>query len=482
MKEKLEWLKLLVPGAMLSALIVGSMLGNGPKLQEIPEKLVKEKVEAEAVKTPAPIKVENLKTKKDKKEKKAETKKLAFKASENGYKDGTYYGSATGFGGNIQVSVTVKDEKITSVQIVSASGETPSFLSRAKSILGSIVSAQSPNVDVVSGATYTSNGIINATIQALKQAGAENLTTKATKTESPKTTAAPKKKKNSEKKKKDLENVVYANGTYYGTGEGYGGTIKAKVVIKKNKISDIQIVSAPYETPEYFAKAKAILTTMKKKQTSDVDVISGATYTSNGIIDAVYEALEAAAAKAKKKKPTATPTVAPTVMPTVTPSPTSEPETGITGTDPNGNVTILEDGSTCTETRTEYTKEVIGNAMCNPDDEEEFDGYSIDLILSVKGEKIHRVIEKDGVQTTEDEHIFSVTNIVFSDATQEAAINDGNWFYLKRAANGYSTKKGVFEQLLLPTEPESVDAVSGATCSSQAIIAAYKNGIGQLEQ
>ena len=478
MKEKLEWLKLVVPGSMLSALIIGSMFRNGPDLHAIPEKLVKEEVAAETVKTPAPIKAENLKTNKNKKEKKADTKKLAFEKSKNGYKDGTYYGSAAGFGGNIQVSVTVKDGKIANVQIVSASGETPSFLSKAKSILGSIVSAQSPDVDVVSGATYTSNGIINATIQALKQAGADNLTTKETKKEAPKKTSAPKTKKNNTKKKKDLENAIYANGTYYGTGEGYGGTIKAKVVIKKNKIADIQIVSAPYETPEYFAKAKTILTTMKKNQTAQVDVISGATYSSNGIIDAVYEALKEAAEKAKKKKTTATPTI----TPTATPVATKEPEEAANGDDLNTTVTVLEDGSTCTETRTEYTKEVTGNAMCDPDEMEDFECYSIDLILSIKGETLHRVIEKDGVETSEEEHTFSVTNLAFTEATQREAAADGNWFYLKRAANGFGTKKGVFDELLLPTEPDAVDAVSTATCSSKAIVEAYKNGISQLEQ
>lgn len=474
MKEKLEWLKLFVPSGILSVLVIGSMLGNGPDLQAIPEKLVKEPVAAEVVETPAPIKAESLRTKKDKKVK---TKKLAFDTCENGYKDGTYYGSATGFGGNIQVSVIIKDGKITNVQIISASGETPSFLSKARSILGNIVSAQSPNVDVVSGATYTSNGIINATIQALKQAGAKELSIKTKKTESPKTTAAPKKKKNNTKKKKDLGDAVYANGTYYGTGEGYGGTIKAKVVIKKNKIADIQIVSAPYETPEYFAKAKTVLAIIKKKQTAKVDVISGATYSSNGIIDAVYEALEAAAEKAKKKKTPPTPTVSSTATPVVT----KVPEESTSGDEPNTTVTVLEDGSICTETRTEHTKDVIGNAMCDPDEMEDFESYSIDLILSIKEENIHRIVEKDGVETSEDERTYSVTNLAFTDETQRKATVDGNWFYLKRAANGFSTKKGVFDQLLFPTAPNDVDVVSTATCSSKAIVDAYKNGMEQLE-
>ena len=81
---------------------------------------------------------------------------------EGGYKDGTYQGSGTGFGGTITVQVTVSGGKITAVDILSASGETGSYFASAQGVVSKVLSSQSPNVDAVSGATYSSNGIIQA--------------------------------------------------------------------------------------------------------------------------------------------------------------------------------------------------------------------------------------------------------------------------------------------------------------------------------
>ena len=81
--------------------------------------------------------------------------------------DGTYEGEGTGFGGKIRVSVKMKDHKITSIQIISASGEDVSFFDRAKAVIDRILAAQSLEVDTVSGATYSSRGIIRAVKNAL---------------------------------------------------------------------------------------------------------------------------------------------------------------------------------------------------------------------------------------------------------------------------------------------------------------------------
>ena len=91
-------------------------------------------------------------------------------ASENFYKDGSYTGSAQGFGGAIEVQVTLKDDEITDIQVTSASGEDSTYLSQAQSVISSIISAQSTDVDTVSGATFSSTGIINAVVDALGKA------------------------------------------------------------------------------------------------------------------------------------------------------------------------------------------------------------------------------------------------------------------------------------------------------------------------
>ncbi|AJH01554.1 ferredoxin [Clostridium beijerinckii] len=87
------------------------------------------------------------------------------------YKDGTYTGSGTGYkGGTTKISVTVSDGKISSIQAIS-NQDTPKFYQRAEgTIIKSIISKQSTSVDTVSGATYSSKGIMSAVTNALNEA------------------------------------------------------------------------------------------------------------------------------------------------------------------------------------------------------------------------------------------------------------------------------------------------------------------------
>ena len=87
-----------------------------------------------------------------------------------GYKDGTYTGEADGFGGTVAVEVTVKDGKIEAVEVTSAEKEDSAYLAMAEDIIPKIIEAQSAEVDTISGATFSSTGIKNATEQALEQA------------------------------------------------------------------------------------------------------------------------------------------------------------------------------------------------------------------------------------------------------------------------------------------------------------------------
>ena len=86
------------------------------------------------------------------------------------YKDGTYTGTGRGYRPGVTVSITIKNDKITSVVLVS-SDETPGYYERAvRTVPNEIVAAQSTNVDIVSGATRTSEGIISAVDNALIKA------------------------------------------------------------------------------------------------------------------------------------------------------------------------------------------------------------------------------------------------------------------------------------------------------------------------
>ena len=91
-------------------------------------------------------------------------------SADNVYKDGTYTGEAQGYGGTIQVEVTLSGDEITSINVVSAPGEDSAYLSQAESVIDSIIGAQSTDVDTVSGATFSSTGILNAVDEALGKA------------------------------------------------------------------------------------------------------------------------------------------------------------------------------------------------------------------------------------------------------------------------------------------------------------------------
>ena len=171
------------------------------------------------------------------------------------YRDGVYTGSAQGFGGQITVQVTISGGQITDICIVGADDETPSYFSSAKAVISAMLSSQSPNVDTVSGATYSSNGIINAVKRALSQAAADGAEKQPTDpVQEPETPAEPTEPTvptaPEDPSIRPAEN--YKDGTYTGSGEGYGGEIKVSVTITDGRITDIQVLSAEDETLRIF--------------------------------------------------------------------------------------------------------------------------------------------------------------------------------------------------------------------------------------
>lgn len=86
------------------------------------------------------------------------------------WQDGTYEGEAEGFGGIIRVSVDILNGRISEVSIMSSDGETPEYMNNARRLLQEICEKQTTHIDVVSGATFSSNGILNAVKNALDNA------------------------------------------------------------------------------------------------------------------------------------------------------------------------------------------------------------------------------------------------------------------------------------------------------------------------
>ena len=203
--------------------------------------------------------------------------------------DGVYKGSATGFSGPVTVAVTIMDKKITSIDILSSTDD-EAFFNRAKGVIDRIIASQSFDVDVVSGATYSSNGIIGAVKNALtgeKDNGVTGKSKQGSTSES-----------ESDSSLAEIAAVqdasAYKDGTYYGTGKGFAGTMKVKVDISGGKIASISIVSTK-DGDSYVKSASSLLDTIVEKQSTNVDTVSGATFSSRGIIAAVRSALSQAA-------------------------------------------------------------------------------------------------------------------------------------------------------------------------------------------
>lgn len=87
---------------------------------------------------------------------------------------------------------------------------------------------------------------------------------------------------------------AYKNGTYTGEADGFGGTIEVEVRIEKHKVAEVNIVSADGEDGSYLSMAEDIIPKIVEAQSTDVDTISGATFSSTGIKNAAKEALEKA--------------------------------------------------------------------------------------------------------------------------------------------------------------------------------------------
>ena len=352
------------------------------------------------------------------------TKKNTTKKGKKGaidVKDGTYKGSANGYGGKVTVNVTVSKKTMTAIDIVSAPGETDSFFQRAKGVIDEMLTAQSTDVDVVSGATYSSNGIIGAVKNALFGTESNNATAANAGNAAG---SAPSVSKVS-------ESGTWKDGTYTGSGKGFGGTISVKVTVKDGKISAIDVTSASGETASYFSKAKGIIPKMISGQTTNVDAASGATYSSNGIITAVRNALSKAetgksSTKKKKKKN----------------KKNKKKNSGSNSNNNNNNIAApaegYEDGT--------YT----GSAACSG---EQFKEYSVTANVTIKNGKISAVEISSTAKGTNLKQFMSRDE-------------------MKNLPSLIVSKNGT----------SGVDAVSGATYSSHAIFNAVNDALSKAKK
>lgn len=356
-------------------------------------------------------KKEDKKKDEDKKEEQKSTAKGSFDVS-----DGTYYGTGTGFAGKIKVAVTVKDKQITAIEIVENEADDDAFFSRAKGVIDKIISGQTLEVDVVSGATYSSNGIISAVKNALTGA-ADSGTPASTSAGASGGSSSPAGGSSSVSTVQDAS--AYADGTYYGTGTGFSGALTVEVVISGGKISSIQIIDTS-DGDSYIQSASGLISNIIATQSTNVDTVSGATYSSVGIIEAVRNALSQAAISSDGN------------------SNSQNTNSSSNGSGQNGNNS--NDNTTAEAGKFPYKEGVYYGTA---------EGYLDDIKVA----------------------------IVIQDKTLKAVViveeNDDETFF-KRA-------RAVAENMV-KKQTVDVDVVSGATYSSKGIIGAVKEALKEAEK
>ena len=398
------------------------------------------------------------------------------------YKDGTYYGTGTGFGGTLKVKVEISGGKITSIQIME-NQDGSEYISKASALINTIIQNQSTNVDTVSGATYSSVGIIQAVRNALSQAA---VSTSGTTTSGEAGNAG-----NSGNQNQDTSaatgNFPYKEGIYYGTAEGYSGDVSVAVVIQEKSIKAI-LITETSDDEAFFQRAMGVVKNVLKTQSMEVDTVSGATYSSKGILGAIQnalkqaekvtngetieekadttqleEAIKTAEALVQEEYTEASWSVLAVRLQDAkemleTAGQTSVKQETVDKAMENLNLAIAQlekkKSDQEEEVKTKYidgTYEV--SVSCKPDEDEDFAEYQLSMKVTIRNDKI-----------------VSITEIAGDGGSE----NDS---YIKKAANGTSSKKGVVSQIITKGMPEEIDTVSRATCSSNAIIDGCKKAL-----
>nr|WP_246579184.1 FMN-binding protein [Alkaliphilus flagellatus] len=179
-------------------------------------------------------------------------------ASAATYTDGVYEGEGEGFAGAIKVKVTVEGGKIASIELLEH-GETEGIGDKgAEAVIASIVAEQKTDVDVSSGATFSSNGVMEAVKNALAGAGGSQ---------------------------------SFTDGEFEGEAEGFHGVLKLKVKVDGGKITSIELLEHGETEGIGDVGAQEVIDRIIAEQKIDVDVSTGATFSSNAVMEAVKNAL-----------------------------------------------------------------------------------------------------------------------------------------------------------------------------------------------
>ena len=297
--------------------------------------------------------------------------------------------------------------------------------------------------------------------------------------------------------------LPYVDGIYYGTAEGYKGDIRVAVVIQDKTLKAILVTEKQDDEP-FITNAMDVLKNMMKKQSTDVDTVSGATYSSKGLIGAVKAAFEEA------RKTTAGENTGDSNSGNNNSSNNSD-NSNIAGDEDKAVLSKLVqsqaslDGTQYTQLswyllqiRLEDANEVLSSAeatkkdvsraqeklqaainalqkndtstnvyedgtydvstLCIPDDDMDFSAYNLSMKVTIANDRI-----------------VSITDVKGDGDSQNAS-------YIKKATDGTKNQPGMVSVLTSQAKADSIDfsridTVSRATCTSKAIIDGCKSAL-----
>lgn len=385
--------------------------------------------------------------------------------------DGTYTGSARGYKSVITVQVTIVGGKISAITVVSEGDDEPYF-SNARAIIQRVLASQSMNVDTVSGCTYSSTGILMAIKNALLQAAGK----------APEAAGAvPAQTGANHAPATDIQapTGTMKDGIYTGSGMGFNDYITVSITVQGGKIASISIMDQGDDEP-YFTNAKnGVLTRILISQNSKVDAVSGATYSSKGIMAAVADAMKKAVAanssaagdadngsgggKGDATDPSKPGGSGGTDTPGTDSSPNPDPSNPDNPSNPGDAATPhYEDGS--------YTAYVYCADTSRPT---RYEPYYLAVTVNIKDGKVASITNVHGQSTG---------NVGDAELNPYDEDND---IYIAYAVEGRTyrnkTYLGVVNQLLKGTKSSAVDVVGGATYSSKALARAYDAALAQAE-
>ena len=96
-----------------------------------------------------------------------------------------------------------------------------------------------------------------------------------------------------EETKAEFSGALLADGVYQGSAQGYQSTITVEVTVARGQVTEITVLEQN-DTPRFFDYAATIPDTVVETQSLEVDAVTGATYSSAGLLNAIEDALSGA--------------------------------------------------------------------------------------------------------------------------------------------------------------------------------------------